>query len=263
MYIGVSAEQSVTFTLTPTDIVAIVVAALLVLNAAVRIARGSPNRGLLRANIAMVITVICSISVVYQLLDPILGEKSYLNAFTHVLMVYVGWEITSSTASFITSYDDLPDRNLLVNAWVPVVGVIATIGTFLALDPSSSRGLEDYGYHPLFVAYWIATVLPLLVGALHLVPRMWRSARLAASLPPASKLSLALLAGSFCGVWATILMFALTAMNPALLVLREAVVSLTLLLFTVAFTTASAALPQAAERPRRRVRPRPTRRAPQ
>lgn len=252
----ISVELPVGFDLTITDLAALLTAALLTINAVARITKTRLNNpGLLKANIAMIFVVLCSVSVVYEAIDPLLGGRSLLNCLAHLLMVYAGWEISSSTAKMLHRFDQRSKRSVLVHPWIPLVAAVGTVVAYLVLDPGSSRGLEDYGQEAAYVAYWAATVAPLALGAIHLVPRMAKLAPLARDMNWVGATSLTLLWLSFLGVLVSLALFLGTAIWPDLYTLRETVVTSTLLMFTAAFLMATAALPRPKEKQSQRRRP--------
>lgn len=256
MSTGALAEMPAGLDLTVTDLAVLFIATLLTFNAVARIRKTRlQNPGLLRANIAMIAVLICSVSVVYDVVDPVLGGRSLLNCIAHLLMVYTGWEIAASTALMLNRFDQRPARSLLVNPWVALISAAGTIAAYIALNPSSSRGLEDYDHEVAYVLYWAATMAPLVLGALHLVPRMAKIMPLLREAQWLTTASLVLLWLSFIGVLLCLLMYVATAMLPELYVTREIVVNGTLLMFTAAFLMATAALPRCPGRRSRRLRP--------
>lgn len=264
MFIGALAEMPAGPDLTVTDMAALGTALLLTFSAIARIWKTRlQNPGLLRANIAMIVVVTCSISVVYEALDPLLGGRSLLNCLTHLLMVYTGWEIAASTAKMLNRFDQRPARSSLINPKVPIISAVGTIAAYLALSPSSSRGLDDYDDEIVYVLYWAATILPLVLGAFHLVPRMAKIFPLLRESHLFTKASLLLLWLSFIGVLLCLVLYAATAAQPGLYVIREFIVNTTLILFTAAFLMATAALPRRPGKKSRRLRPEKSRSEPQ
>lgn len=258
------AEGSAGLALTVTDLAALLTALLLSFNAIVRAKRTRlQNPGLLRANIAMIAVLICSVSVIYDLVDPLLGGRSLLNFIAHLLMVYTGWEIAASTAKMLNRFDQRPVRSPLVNPWVPILAAAGTAAAYLALNPTSSRGLDDYSQEASYVLYWAATIAPLVLGALHLVPRMAIIGPLLREAHWLTTASLTMLWLSFIGVLLCLLMFTATAAQPELYVFREITVTTTLLLFTASFLMATAALPRCPGKKSRRLHQVPTHTEPQ
>lgn len=249
MCTGILAKTLANVDLTVTDIAALFIALLLLVNAIGRAKKTrSRNPGLLRANILMILVLICSISVVYETLDPMMGDRSILNLITHLLMVYTGWEIVKATTKMLQPFDRKEIASPLVHGWVPIASLVGTLVAYMALNPVSSRGMEDYDHQFTFVFYWLATVAPLAIGALHLVPRIAKIAPLLKAANKLTRVAVTLLWLSFIGVLLCIAGWAFTAVWQELYPLREAIVTTTLLLFTVAFLTATAALPQPIEK---------------
>lgn len=242
----------------PTDITAFVIAFGLLCNAWVRVRRGSPNVTLLWANLAMVVTMICSVSFIYAWVDPLLGGQSYLNLGTHLLMVFVGWSISRSTHDTLARLEPTEHRPLTLRGWVPAMAVIGVIISFLVLDPRSSRGLEGYDDRPAYIAYWAFSVLALLVPAVSICPRIVRIFRIPVEIPRIIRLSLGFLLFSYIGAGVVLTFYALTAVFQDLYLLREIFVAVTLAAFTLAFTLASAALPPERGKRNRLHRPAPT-----
>lgn len=249
------AEGSAGLALTVTDLAALLAALLLTFNAIARAKKTRlQNPGLLRANIAMIAVLFCSVSVIYDFVDPLLGGRSLLNYIAHLLMVYAGWEIANSTAKMLNRFDQRPERSPLVNPWVPIISAVGTTAAYAALNPTSSRGLDDYSQEISYVLYWAATMAPLVLGALHLVPRMAKIGPLLREAHWLTAASLTMLWLSFIGVLLCLLLYAATAAQPGLYVLREIVVTTTLLLFTASFLMATAALPRRPGKKSRRLR---------
>lgn len=231
-----------------TDVVAIVIAGLLCVNVACRLRNRSPNRALLWANIAMIITLVLSISHIYEALDPLLGGASYLNLTTHLLMVWIGWAITRATEWSTSRLAAGCRRPVLLGSWVPLTAAAGTVISFLLLNPDSSRGLESYDQEPAYVAYWLFTMLPLLFAALPLLPRLAEALGKLKGVPPLVGVSLVMLMCSYMGIVLCAVFYALTAVLPEMFLLREIIVAMTLLAFTTAFTTASLAPQSASDR---------------
>lgn len=240
--------------LTVSDLTALTAATLLLFNAAIRMRRTTQNRGLLRANLAMVLVLLCSVSVVFYAVDPLLGSRSLLNCITHLLMVYTGWEVSAATAKMLSALDKRPARPRLVQLWVPIVSALGVVGSYLLLNPSSSRGLEEYDQEIAYVLYWVFSVLPVALGAVHLVPRLAEVGPLLRETQWRTTTTLILLWLSFIGVLLCVAAYATTAARPELYVAREIIVTGTLLLFTAAFMMATAALPRRKERQSQRTR---------
>lgn len=231
--------------LTITDKAALFIAALLAVNVAWRLRRTRLNSaGLLRMNIAMIGVMILSVSVVFAAIDPLLGGRSLLNCLSHLLMVYAGWEISQTTAEFLQRLDPLKNRSFLVRPWVPIVAAFGVVGSYLALSPGSSRGLDAYDNHPAFVAYWVLTLLPLILGAIHLLPRMVKIAPLLRKANRLTAVTMATLWCSMAGILVSVLFYCLTAMNDSFWLAREIVVTMTSVLFAASFFMATAALPR-------------------
>lgn len=256
MYTAALAETTAGPNLTATDMAALGTVVLLTVNAIARVRKTRfQTPGLLRANIAMIAVLVCSVSVVYDALDPLLGNRSLLNCIAHLLMVYTGWEIAASTAKMLNRFDQRPARSLLINPKVPILSAVGTVGAYAALNPSSSRGLEDYDHEIAYVLYWAATILPLVLGALHLVPRMARIFPVVRQAHLFTRTSLLLLWLSLIGVLLCLVSYTSTAIYPSLYLLREIVVTATLILFTAAFLMATAALPRRPGKKSQRLRP--------
>lgn len=237
------------FLSTPTDVAAVVISVLLTISVLRRIKKSRLNNpGLLRANVAMVAVVALSISGVFYLVDPLLGDRSALNAVTHLLMVYVGWEISATMADFMERFDCREKRSVFIRPVVPILAALGVVASYLALNPGSSRGLDAYNDHPAYVVYWLMTLLPLLLGALHLVPRMARAAPKLLGTNRITVVSMALLWCSLVGIVLSATFYVLTAINQDLWTVREYVVTVTVLLFTLAFLLATATLPRATRR---------------
>lgn len=242
------------FALTATDIAAVVISILLTISVLRRIKKSKLNNpGLLRANIAMVVVIVLSISVVFDLIDPLLGGRSALNALTHLLMVYVGWEIVATMANFMERFDFREKRSILIHPIVPIVGAAGVVVSYLVLNPGSSRGLDNYDDHPAYVIYWMMTLLPLLLGAAHLVPRMARVAPKLLGAQWVTAVSMCLLWCSLVGVALSAVFYFLTAINQDLWLAREIVVTSTVLAFTLAFLLATAVLPRSTRRRSQRL----------
>jgi len=246
---GTLVRMTADIELTATDLAALFITFLLLLNAAARAKKARQhNPGLLRANLAMVVAMICSISIVYEVLDPLLGNRSLLNCFTHLLMVYVGWEITTSTTKMLQQLDRQETTTWLIRPWIPIVSAVGVVTTYLILDPVSSRGLDAYDQEPVYVLYWLTTVAPLVLGAFHIVPRFTRIYPLLKHTNWLTQGSITLLWLSFIGVPLCAAGWAITAAFPAFYVVREIIINGTLVLFAAAFIMATAALPQPQEK---------------
>lgn len=250
--------------LTATDMAAIAITLLLIINAIARARRTRQHTpGLLRANLAMVVAMVCSISVIYETIDPLLGGRSLLNCFTHLLCVYVGWEIATSTAKMLQQFDEEETTTWLIRPWVPIASAIGVVATYLILDPISSRGLDDYDQELVYVLYWLATVAPLALAAFHIVPRFTRIYSLLKYAHWLTRASVTLLWLSFIGVPLSVVGWAITAVAPEFYVVREVIVNGTLLLFATAFLMATAALPRPQEKQSLRYCPTQTQAEPQ
>lgn len=234
-------------TFTITDIAALIAAGLLTVNAIAR-ARGTTCRksGLLRANIAMIVVLLFSITPIYAAIDPYLGGKSILNLFTHLLMVYTSWEVSHST---ITTLNELIDKNRpwFIHPIVAGISCAGVLGNYLLLAPNSSRGLEAYDQSFVFVSYWACTLAPLVLGAIYLVPKLPRILPLVRDARLITKATVILLWLAFLGVLFSILGWTVTTIAPVLYCVREWVVTTTLFLFTISFFFATASLPQSVE----------------
>ena len=264
MYMRVSAEIQTSVDLSATDVAALVMAAVLVTNVVWRLRRNHLNSaGLLRANMAMAVVVILSISSVFAFIDPLIGGDSLLNCLSHFFMIYAGWQVTIAMAQFLQPFDGLKRQPLLIRAWVPVVAAIGTLSSFLILNPGSSRGLDAYDHRPAFVMYWASTLLPLILGAFHLLPRMVKLAPMVLGAKKLTAISMSLLWLSLVGVLLSTIFYGLSAINESLWVAREIVVTLTTLAFAVGFLLATAALPRATGRTIRRQRQEEIQAAPQ
>lgn len=255
MFTRASADTQLIVDLSATDVAAILMAVVLAANAIWRIRRCQLNSiGLLRANIAMAVVMVLSVSPVFNMLDPLLGGRSILNCVSHIFMIYVGWQIAGSMAQFLQPFDGLKAQPALIRAWVPVLASVGTVGSFILLNPTSSRGLDAYDHHPAFVTYWAFTLLPLVLSAFHLLPRMVRLAPMVVRAKKLTAISMSLLWLSLVGVLLSVLLYALTALDQSLWSVRETAVTLTALSFAVGFLMATAALPRPTERPHRQQR---------
>src|SRR5699024_7106589 len=88
--------------LTATDLVAVLIALMLIINAIARAKwTRKDNPGLWRANLAMIVSVICSISVVFNAVDRLIGNRSLFNYFTHHILADVGWQLAWATARIL------------------------------------------------------------------------------------------------------------------------------------------------------------------
>lgn len=232
--------------LTGTDCVALLLVAILAINAIWRFVRSNnTNAGLLRVNLAMLVVIGCSISVVHGLVDPVLGGRSYLNLFTHLLMIYSGWQITRSLTDLLPEFDGLKRKQFITHWSVLVLSMIALAASIFILDPRSSRGLDAYDNQPAFVAYWVATLFPLLLGAIHLIPRMWKIMPLILRTKLSTRLTLCLLWVSYIGIILSMAGYAITAVYQGFWTTREVIVSATTLLFAISLLMATASIPQA------------------
>lgn len=239
--------------LTTSDKAALFLAFVLLVNVAWRLKKGRLNSaGLLRMNIAMAGVMIMSVSVVFAALDPLLGGRSLLNCVSHLLMVYAGREIALTTSEFLQNLDHLPRHSPLMRSWVPVVAASGVIVSYLVLNPVSSRGLDAYDNHPAFVAYWAFTLLPLILGAIHLLPRMAKNASLLLKMSRVAAITMLMLGCSMAGILLSVLFYFLTALEDGFWLAREIVVTVTSLLFAASFFMATAALPRPKERTSRR-----------
>lgn len=264
MFTRASADTQLASDLSATDFAAILMAVILAANAIWRIRRCQLNSsGLLRANIAMAVVMVLSVSPVYNVLDPLMGGRSFLNCVSHLFMIYVGWQIADSMAQFLQPFDRLSTQPALIRAWVPALASVGTVGSYILLNPTSSRGLDAYDHHPAFVTYWVFTLLPLVLGAFHLLPRMVRLAPMVFKVKAFTAISMSLLWLSLVGVLISVLLYALTALEQSLWGIREAVVTLTALSFAVGFLMATAALPRPKERPRQQSHLAQSHKAPQ
>lgn len=217
-------------------------------NSALRFAKGAPNTRLLLASLAMLIPLLGSISVVFDLVDPLVGGRSYVNLFTHLVMIYSQWAVAVAADESLRSVALERTRPVLLRSWVPLAALIGTVVSFLWLDPrESSRGLTEFGTEPAYVMYWGFTILPLILPAFNLVPRIWR-VRALTGVPRAVRVALGLLMLSFSGSVVLILAFAVAAMFPELAVARDILSTVVLLLFALSLLVATAALPPATER---------------
>lgn len=229
--------------MTPGDIGSITVGVIILVNAAMRIRRGSPNVRLLWASLLMIVPLLGSISVIYAWVDPALGGRSYVNLFTHLVMVFSQWSVSKATEETLQGIAPRKKRSPLLRIWVPVVALVGTALSFVLLDPGSSRGLEHYDNEPAYVAYWAFTLLPLFLPAFHLVPRIARTRARFPALPRLIRVTLTLLMISFASSGLAVVAYAVTAVFPGLLVAREIVVTGTLMLFALSLAMATAALP--------------------
>lgn len=249
MSIKASGEVAALAQLTPVDYSALLIAALLATNVVWRLSRREPhNSGMIRANLAQMMTATLGVSVFYQAIDPLLGGRSLLNCFTHVLMVYACWEVASAAAHFLMNFDGMTKTSFLVRPWVPIVSAAGVVGSYLVLNPASSRGLEDYDTHPAFVIYWASTLLPLLLGGIHLIPRLVKLAPLIMRTKKSTAISMLLLAISLAWVPVSVFFYAITAVNQDLWATREIVVTGNILLFVVTLLMTTAAIPRATGR---------------
>src|SRR5699024_6863422 len=145
---------------------------MLVINAIAR-AKGTRkhNPGLWRANLAMIVSVICSISVVFDAVDPLVGNRSLLNCFTHLILVYVGCLLALATAIILQQLTGQKVTTLLILPWVTLVYALGVCGTSAVLHPGSSRGLAQYDQQMIYVLYLAATVASVVMDSLQIVPR--------------------------------------------------------------------------------------------
>lgn len=240
--------------MTPGDIGSITVAIIIIVNAAMRIRRGSPNVRLLWASLLMIIPLMGSISVIYAWADPALGGRSYVNLFTHVVMVFSQWSVSKATEETLQGIEPRKKQSPLLGTWVPVVAVVGTVLSFVLLNPGSSRGLEHYDSEPAYVAYWAFTILPLFLPAFHLAPRIARTRTRFPALPRLIRVALTLLMVSFASSGLAVAAYAMTAVFPGLVVAREIVVTGTLMLFALSLAMATAALPPGRGKASRRGR---------
>jgi hypothetical protein len=240
--------------MTVADWGSVAVALVILVNTALRVAKGRPNVRLLKASLAMIIPLMGSISVVFYLVDPLLGGLSFLNLFTHLVMLYCEWSVSKAAEGTLQTLAPKDYRPLLLRRWVPLVALVGTIASFLWLSPGSSRGLSEYGDHPAYVAYWAFTLLPLVLPAFHLVPRTWM-ARHVLGVPGLVRAALGLLMLSFAGSVVLAAAYAAAAVFPELAVARDVLATVVLMLFALSLLVATAALPPAGERPCRQDRP--------
>lgn len=259
MSIRVSVEPSLLSALTPVDLSAILIAALLATNVVWRLSRREPhNSRMIRANIAQMLTASFGVSVVYQVVDPVLGGRSLLNCITHLFMVYACWQVTSATTHFLMNFDALKTTPILVRSWVPFVGGAGVVLSYLAINPASSRGLEDYDDTFPFVMYWAFTLSPLLLGGIHLLPRLIKIAPVIRHTRKITRVAMVFLAISLAWVPVSVFFYAITAINQDLWAVREIVVTGNILFFVVTLLMTTAAIPQATERGTRRRRREPS-----
>lgn len=237
----------------------VVIAAVILVNSSLRFAKGAPNVRLLCASLAMIIPLMGSISVIFDWADPLVGGRSYINLLTHLIMIYSEWSVARATDETLQAIAHKRHRPLLLRGWVPLVALVGTVATFLWLSPAeSSRGLSEYGTHPAYVAYWGFTILPLLLPAFNLVPRIWRG-RHVLGIPRAVRSALGLLMISFAGSVVLQLAFIGAAVFPELSSPRDILSTVVLLMFALSLLLATAALPPAGERPGRPSPPKSSR----
>lgn len=235
--------------LTPVDLSAILIAVLLAVNVVWRLSRNEPhNSAMIRANLAQMVTVTFSVSLLYQVIDPLFGGRSLLNVFTHLLMLYACWKVASATTHFLMSLDGRQRTSILVQPWVPAVAAVGVVGSYIAINPGSSRGLEDYDDTLPFVIYWASTLLPLLLGSVHLLPRLAKLAPILRHANRITRTAMVFLAISLAWVSVSVFFYAITAVHQELWVIREFVVTGNILLFVVTLLTTTAAIPQATSR---------------
>lgn len=244
--------------MTVADWGSVTVAVVILVTTALRVAKGRPNVRLLRASLAMIIPLTGSVSVVFMWVDPLLGGRSYLNLLTHIVMLYCEWSVSRAAEDTLQALAPNKRRPLLMRPWIPLVGFVGTVGSFLWLNPASSRGLSEYGDHPAYVAYWVFTLLPLILPAFHLVPRTWK-ARHVVGVPGLVRAALGLLMVSFAGSVVLAGAYAAAAVFSGLVVTRDVLATVVLMLFALSLLVATAALPPAGERPCRQDRPQPIR----
>jgi hypothetical protein len=227
----------------------VAIAAVVLINAFMRVAKGSPNHRLLWASLTMIIPLLGSISIVFDWADPLLGGGSYVNLITHLIMIFSEWSVTRATEDTLQAITPKARRPWVLRPWVPLVAVAGTIVSFLWLNPGSSRGLAEYGSHPAYLAYWAFTILPIILPAVHLVPRMWKGRELV-GIPPLVRGSLGLLMLSYAGSLVILGAFLAAAIFPELVVVRDSLSTVVLSLFALSLLVATAALPPAGERVR-------------
>ena len=231
--------------LTATDLVAVLIALMLIINAIARAKwTRKDNPGLWRANLAMIVSVICSISVVFNAVDPLVGNRSLLNCFTHLILVYEGWQLALATARILQQLTSQKVTTLLIHPWVPLASAIGVCGTFALLNPGSSRGLDAYDQELVFVLYWVATVAPFVLASFHIVPRFIRGYSVIRRAHWLSRTSITLLWIGYIGVPLSVVGWTVTAFAPEFYTIREIVVNGTLLSFCTASLMATAGVRQ-------------------
>ena len=249
MSIETLANINVPLELTATDLVAVVIALMLIINAIARAKRTRLcNPGLWRANLAMIVSVLCSISVVFNHVDPLIGNRSLLNCFTHLILVYVGWQLALATTRILEQVSGETVKTLLIHPWVPVASAIGVVITFAILNPGSSRGLDDYDHEIVYILYWVATVAPFIFATCHIVPRFIRLYPVIKHAHWTSRVSITLLWLGYVGIPFSVAGWTVTAFAPEFYVIREVIVNGTLFLFCAASLMATAALPRPKEK---------------
>lgn len=240
-----SADQLAEIDLTATDYVAFLLVAILAINAVWRFSRPQVNNaGLLRVNLAMILVILCSVSVVYEFIDPMLGGRSYLNLTSHLLMLYSGWQITVSLTAILEDMEGINTPRISTHPVTLIASCLLVVGSFFVLSPTSSRGLDSYDHHLAFVVYWVGTLIPLILGAFQVIPRMVNLAPLIFKAQCSTRATLCLLWLSYAGIILSATSYGITAAFQGFWVIREAIVSVTTLLFAVSLLMATAALPQ-------------------
>lgn len=231
------------------DLSAILIAALLAVNVVWRLSRREPhNSAMIRANLAQMVTASLSVSVLYQAVDPVFGGRSLVNVFTHLLMLYACWQVASATTHFLMNFDGRRRPSALVQPWVPALAAVGVVGSYIAINPGSSRGLEDYDDTLPFVIYWASTLLPLLLGAIHLLPRLFKLRPILRHANRITRTSMVFLAIALAWVPVSVFFYAITAVHQELWAVREVVVTGNILLFVITLLTTTAAIPQATGR---------------
>src|SRR5699024_3657167 len=150
---------------------------------------------------------------------------------THLILVYVGWQLALATARILQQLTGQKVTTLLIHPWVPLVSALGVCVTFAILKPGSSRGLDAYDQEMACFLYWVATVAPFVLASLHIVPRLTRGPSVIRRADWLSRAPLAWLWLSCVGVPLRVVGWTVTAFAPAFYTIREIVVNGTLLLF--------------------------------
>lgn len=214
------------------------------------------NPRLLAAHLLTVVGALLGVSVIFYPVDELLGSQAYANLIAHVLAVFAMWMLSSSVAEGmgLCSQGRAPWQ---IRWPTVVVAVVVTVAGFFVLDPASDRGLEAYQQQPAYVAYWLGTMMMVVVPAPMLLRAMvdWLRAEDTPRRLVADRAGVVMLTIGYICASAAMVLYVLVALFIELVIVREIIAYIGMFSLAVGLMV----MPSAPRRPRGRHPRRPGR----